>query len=252
MGLRGLRRKRTWYMWLVQVRYWIGNQYLGRNVASGNKQENDMKRMLITLVAVYLMAIYAFIDYKSVSYVMTDVGLEIASYPKVEFKLDVPVMGVSKPTVALQKKVVQKKVSKYNLHVDGERLFDYLETAENPDGDPELIGDKHLKHRAYGLLQIRQPCLSDVSKFSRKAMLKKYGRMLTIRDMKDREKARWVAAEYLHYYGEVYEKTTGHIPTMKVYARIHNGGPSGWRRGNIDTLRYWARVVRVNGIEGVV
>lgn len=155
--------------------------------------------------------------------------------------------------VVVPKKVVVKKVAvamEYDLPgVDGNRLFDYLETAENPNGDPELVGDKHLRHRAYGLLQIRQPCLTDVIRIARKDMIRKYGRVLTIEDMKDRNKARWVARVYLHYYGKQYTKVTGKRATMKVYAMIHNGGPNGWHPRNVDARRYWAMVVRVNGLE---
>jgi len=65
--------------------------------------------------------------------------------------------------------------------------------------------------------------------------------------MKDRAKARWAAKVYLNFYGEQYEKRTNKVPTAEVYAKIHNGGPMGWRRGNYDTKRYWARVLKING-----
>jgi len=45
---------------------------------------------------------------------------------------------------------------------------------------------------------------------------------------------------YLSYYGEQYERETGQPPTDEVYARIWNGGPSGWRKDS--TLEYWGRV----------
>lgn len=157
----------------------------------------------------------------------------------------------AKPAVSPKKAVKKVAVaSEYDLPgVDGNRLFDYLETAENPWGDPEMVGDKNLRHRAYGLLQIRQPCLTDVCRIARKDMLRKYGRMLTIADMKDRNKARWVARVYLHYYGKEYTRITGKRATMKIYAMIHNGGPRGWHPRNVDAKRYWAKVVRVNCLE---
>jgi hypothetical protein len=133
--------------------------------------------------------------------------------------------------------------------IDGNRLFDYLENAENIEGDPEMVGDKHLKHHAYGLLQIRQPYLEDAVRFAKKDMIKKYGRVLTIKDMKDRNKARWVARVYLHCYGKEYTRKTGKTATYKIYAKIHNGGPEGWHPRNLDTKRYWAMVIRVNGLE---
>ena len=164
-------------------------------------------------------------------------------------------VATNKPVVVKSVAVVKKvKVaSKFDLPgVDGNRLLDYLETAENPDGDPEMVGDKHMKHHAYGLLQIRQPCLSDVIKVARKDMIRKWGRVLTIKDMKNREMARWVARVYLWNYGKEYTRQTGKLPTYKIYAKIHNGGPNGWKPWNMDTRHYWARVVKMNGLEGVV
>ena len=47
---------------------------------------------------------------------------------------------------------------------------------------------------------------------------------------------------YLRHYGEVYKKETGKDPTVEVLARIHNGGPRGWKKE--ATRSYWARVER--------
>jgi len=55
---------------------------------------------------------------------------------------------------------------------------------------------------------------------------------------------RWIAesmmAEYWKYYGERYARATGKQPTAEVLARIHNGGPDGWRKE--ATLAYWRKV----------
>lgn len=50
-------------------------------------------------------------------------------------------------------------------------------------------------------------------------------------------------AVYWKYYGRRYQEITGKVPTYEVLARIHNGGPDGWRKD--CTLGYWARVKRV-------
>ena len=138
------------------------------------------------------------------------------------------------------------------MHVDADTLFTALEKAENPSGDPNKVGDNHLRNKAHGLLQIRKSYLDDVNKIAGYDVLLIWGKTeLTMEDMKDKDKARWVAKVYLTHYGELYEKRTGKAPTMEVYAKIHNGGPNGWRRGNFDTAKYWAKVVRLNGLEVV-
>jgi len=58
--------------------------------------------------------------------------------------------------------------------------------------------------------------------------------------MRDRAKARIVVSAYLDRYGTQYEKRTGHVATVEVLARIHNGGPRGYAKK--ATLRYWKRV----------
>jgi hypothetical protein len=45
---------------------------------------------------------------------------------------------------------------------------------------------------------------------------------------------------YLAHYGEYYRKQTGREPTDEIYARIWNGGPSGWAKD--ATQGYWERV----------
>lgn len=47
---------------------------------------------------------------------------------------------------------------------------------------------------------------------------------------------------YWQYYGEIYERVTGSPVTYEVLARIHNGGPDGWRKE--ATKKYWERVKR--------
>ena len=109
---------------------------------------------------------------------------------------------------------------------DLDEVIDRLIEVENPNRDPNAVGDKHLRHKAYGLLQIRQPYLDDANRIA--------GTSYTIKDMKDPDKARAVAKVYLRYYGSVYERKTGKAPNLEVYARIHNGGPSGWQKSSTN------------------
>jgi len=122
--------------------------------------------------------------------------------------------------------------------VPGEDLdivIEHLIKVENPGLDVDAVGDKHLTHKAYGLLQIRQPYLDDVNKIA--------GTSYSIEDMKDPELARWAAKIYLNHYGEVYQNKTGDAPTLEVYARIHNGGPNGWQKASTNDY-----VRKLNGV----
>lgn len=125
---------------------------------------------------------------------------------------------------------------------DPDALIYAIIRAENPWLDKNKVGDRSLYHKAFGLLQVRKPYIDDVAKIvGPKMMLKMWGKSkLTTEDMKDKKKAVWATKVYLAYYGRQYELDTGKKVTAEVYARIHNGGPSGWRRW--VTKSYWKRV----------
>jgi hypothetical protein len=123
-----------------------------------------------------------------------------------------------------------------------EELLDALTITESSVSAPaDLVGDRELFYKAYGPLQIRKPYLDDVNRIAgREAIEESWGKKsLTTADMKDVNKARWAARIYLEYYGRVYEKETGKKPTDQIYARMHNGGPQGWKRH--VTRNYWAK-----------
>jgi hypothetical protein len=125
-----------------------------------------------------------------------------------------------------------------------DEVLDAIRIVENRAGDPEAVGDKHLKHKAYGLYQIRQPYLDDVNEIAGPdKMLETWGKSkLTTEDVKDEVVARWAARLYLEHYGRAYTKKTGKQPSKEVYARMHNGGPNGWKR--TATNDYFAKVMK--------
>lgn len=126
----------------------------------------------------------------------------------------------------------------YQLSVDSDELLYGVMLKENEGLDPNAVGDKNLHHKAYGLLQIRDPYLRDVNRIAgRDEVRRRWGKdKLTMQDMKDQEKAKWAFHVYLSHYGDKYTEATGKTPTAEVYARIHNGGPQGWKRDN--TIEY--------------
>lgn len=64
------------------------------------------------------------------------------------------------------------------------------------------------------------------------------------------ELARWCMSAYWDYYSARYYRVTLKRANAEVLARIHNGGPDGWRKP--ETLPYWRRVCAAlieNGIK---
>ena len=130
----------------------------------------------------------------------------------------------------------------YKLRVDEDELYYGVVRRENKGWDVNAVGDRHLRNKAYGLLQIRAPYLKDVNKIAGKDVMAVWGKSkLTMADMKDPAKAEWAFHVYLWHYGNYYTKVTGNIPTAKTYARIHNGGPTGWK--DRHTINYAAAVM---------
>jgi hypothetical protein len=102
-----------------------------------------------------------------------------------------------------------------------------------------VMGDLHRKDGkyAYGCMQVRKPYLQDVMKFYGKECKAKYGRLLTLEDMKwSTDKSKWVVSKYLQYWGGVYEKRTGMKATPETLMRIHNGGPNSWDKKKFPSL----------------
>ena len=133
----------------------------------------------------------------------------------------------------------------FHIHGDPLRLIKAIEQKENPTRNIFAVGDPRMRFRAYGLLQIRAPYLRDVNRIAGSRLIRRvwHEKSLTLRDMKNPKKARWACRMYLSYYVELYHKETGRVATIAVCARIHNGGPDGWRKS--DTFAYGQDVVRL-------
>jgi len=81
-----------------------------------------------------------------------------------------------------------------------------------------VTGDVHMVHKAFGDLQIRQPCVDDVNA--------KYGTKYRAEDMLNNPvRSRWMCREYLTIHATF--KRLGRNPTFDDLARIWNGGPPG-------------------------
>jgi len=103
------------------------------------------------------------------------------------------------------------------------------------NGDPTRVGDLNLKHHAYGLCQIRQPYLDDVNAIAKTTY--------TIEQIKASETlSKWAVMVYIKHYGQRYSRLTGKPLTMEVAARIHCGGPDGWKKKATDA--YWEKFSR--------
>jgi hypothetical protein len=103
--------------------------------------------------------------------------------------------------------------------------------AVESGGNDHAIGDRHLNNKAYGPLQIRQPCVDDVNRIWRtnyRAEDMLGNRQLSIS----------VCKAYIALYAT--EKRLGRQPTAEDMARIWNGGPNGWKKSS--TLSYWEKV----------
>lgn len=93
------------------------------------------------------------------------------------------------------------------------------------------IGDGGNAHGAY---QIHKIYVDDVNRIA--------GTHYTYKDRTDKQKSREMVRLYLAYYGNLYVKDTKKRITDEVLARIHNGGPYGWRKKATD--HYWAKIKR--------
>lgn len=109
------------------------------------------------------------------------------------------------------------------------------------------------KENAIGFYQIREDYLKDANEYI--SLSNSFRTLLNLKDWKpytheemyDIRKATIVVLAYFERYGKIYKLKTGNktIPYL-VLARIHNGGPNGWKKK--ATIGYMEKVNRaMNG-----
>ncbi len=98
-------------------------------------------------------------------------------------------------------------------------------------GNPQVVGDRHLRQWAYGDLQVRQPCVDDVNA--------RYGTKYRAVDcLGNPALSAEICAKYINLYAT--QQVLGRRPTLEDMARIWNGGPTGWKK--TSTRKYWTKV----------
>jgi len=98
-------------------------------------------------------------------------------------------------------------------------------------GHNDAIGDKHLKQKAYGCLQIRQPAVDDYNRW--------HGTNHKAEDcLGNRSLSVAICKSYIGRYAT--ESRLGRKPSDEDKARIWNGGPNGWKSSG--TVGYWKKV----------
>ena len=103
-------------------------------------------------------------------------------------------------------------------------------TLEKPGNG--AIGDKELKNKAWGALQIRSPYLQDSNEFMKTSY--------TIDECwKSFDVSRKVVDGYMRRY--VTKKRIGHEPTVEDVCRAHNGGGNYFKKLS-TTDHYWSSI----------
>lgn len=101
-------------------------------------------------------------------------------------------------------------------------------------GNDQAIGDRYMRDKAYGCLQVRRPCVDDVNR--------RLGTKYRPEDMLgNRSLSAFVCQNYIKMYAT--RERLGREPSFEDMARIWNGGPNGWRKQS--TLGYWSKVQKV-------
>lgn len=111
------------------------------------------------------------------------------------------------------------------------KLLDAIAVVESGN-KADVVGDDG---KSVGVYQIGKLYIDDVNAI--------YGTDYKYSDRTDPKLSREITSKYLTHYGKVYTRKTKKQTTVEVYARIHNGGPNGWRKQS--TIKYWRKVRNV-------
>lgn len=90
--------------------------------------------------------------------------------------------------------------------------------------------------------QIRDIYIKDVNQIMMRPGWRCYPGFI-VSDKFSKDKSEDMMRVYWAYWGEHYEEKTGKPVSYEVLARIHNGGPLGWKKP--ETVGYWNRVAAV-------
>ena len=118
-------------------------------------------------------------------------------------------------------------------------LLDAIEWVESK-GDANAIGDNG---RAVGAYQI-YPCYVEDVRWG-------YGHRGRFEDddRLSKKKSRVMVRCYLSQYATYYK--LGRYPTLEDFARIHNGGPNGWKKDSTEP--YWQKVkARIDHVQSLI
>jgi soluble lytic murein transglycosylase-like protein len=107
------------------------------------------------------------------------------------------------------------------------QLFIMALISVESGGDNSAIGDNGA---AYGCLQLHSAYVQDAAEHA--------GEDWTHDDAFDRETAIKIALAYFDRYAT--KQRLGRTPTFEDWARIHNGGPNGFKKTATD--KYWKKV----------
>ena len=113
------------------------------------------------------------------------------------------------------------------------KLLNAIKNVES-SGNSSAVGDNG---KAVGAYQIHKVYVDDVNNILKNRGLKT---RFKYTDRFNDKKSRIMTCIYLLHYGKVYERKTEKKANLEVLAKIHNGGPSGWKKQ--ATVKYWHKV----------
>jgi len=124
-------------------------------------------------------------------------------------------------------------IGKDNMDIEEKinKLIPALIKVES-NGNDNAIGDDG---EAVGCLQLHKIYIDDVNRI--------YNTGTNLFDYKDaynRTKSIRITGAYLKYWGQHFEKINNKKCSLEDLARIHNGGPEGYKKP--ETVKYWEKV----------
>lgn len=120
--------------------------------------------------------------------------------------------------------------SAFSPEVD--QLIAAIAEVETHNGKDERDGDNGKRG---GHFQIGRLYLEDANAWA--------GSCFQHGEMRDPAKAEFIVRSYLDRWGAKYLVDMRLAPSLQVLARIHNGGPKGWKKRS--TVRYWRKIKSV-------